>query len=137
MEQIALSSDAACAAALKELNSAKGRYAAVKSEAEYEAEVAKGDADAQAKRDADREKSKELEAKISTGPTLANFVAVKMGMSYPEVKDAVGYDGDEVSQVEIGGIRDTMFQWTGRWGNNMIVTFENGTVTSKAQFGLK
>jgi pyruvate/2-oxoglutarate dehydrogenase complex dihydrolipoamide acyltransferase (E2) component len=67
----------------------------------------------------------------------AKYRRVKTGMTYDEVHVIVGAHGQELSRVEVGGITAVVFMWQNRDGSNMNVTFQNGRVAAKAQFGLK
>jgi len=61
---------------------------------------------------------------------------LREGMSYAQVKDIVGFPGEELSSVELGGISTKMYMWQNMGGSNMNVTFQNGRLIAKAQFRL-
>ena len=65
-----------------------------------------------------------------------NFLNIKMGMSYDEVKNILG-DGKEISSSEISGINTTIYEYDGKGISNITVTLQNNSVTSKTQLGLK
>lgn len=71
--------------------------------------------------------------------TLGNFYRVKIGMSKDEVLDILGDRCELSSLVEIRGRQMAIVTWRddGFLGGNCNVTFQNGEVIAKAQFGLK
>ena len=75
----------------------------------------------------------------SAGVTMANFSRLKTGMTYSQVVEILGKEGEELSSNEIGGYKTVMYKWDGDagWGSNMNAMFQNGKLNSKAQFGLK
>lgn len=88
-----------------------------------------------------KEQPKEQEAqnkqppKEETKVSYENFMKIKMGAKYDEVKTLLG-EGTEESSSEIGGTKTTLYSWTGPGISNMNVTIQNGIVTGKAQAGL-
>ena len=76
--------------------------------------------------------SKKEDSKIN----YDNFLKIKMGIAYEDVIALLG-EGVEQSSSEIGGIKTTMYTWTGKGISNMNVTIQNDLVTGKAQMGLK
>ena|SRR2546423_4640173 len=79
----------------------------------------------------------------ASGVTMAGYQRLKQGMKYDPVVKILGKEGTEVSS---GGARTglfskvkiVMYQWFAGDGRaNIIVTFKNGKLTSKAQAGLK
>jgi hypothetical protein len=81
---------------------------------------------------AKQEEPKKEETKI----TYENFMNIKMGQSYDEVKALLG-DGKESSSSDDGGIKTIMYQWQGSGIGNISITFQNGAATIKAQAFLK
>lgn len=71
--------------------------------------------------------------------TMAEFNQIQTGMTYDEVVAIVGSPGEILSTSTVGGYTVTMVSWYGDAysGANANVTFSNGEVTAKAQFGLK
>lgn len=73
--------------------------------------------------------------------TLALFGQIQTGMSYQEVRDIVGGDGELISSVDIGEpeLKTEMYTWNGNGpiGSNANVMFQGGKVSSKGQFGLE
>jgi hypothetical protein len=73
--------------------------------------------------------------------TKAEFDQIQNGMSYQQVVDIVGSDGELLSEVGSPGSQfyTQMFKWdgSGSLGSNANVMFQGGVVQSKAQFGLK
>jgi hypothetical protein len=73
-----------------------------------------------------------------TGVTKANYNELKTGMTYSQVVQVLGKDGDELSSNEIGDIKTVMYKWDGdSFGSNMNAMFQNDKLMSKAQIGLK
>ncbi|AQR93734.1 DUF3862 domain-containing protein [Clostridium saccharoperbutylacetonicum] len=89
-------------------------------------------ADTNAKQDDKKEEPKKEDTKI----TYENFMNIKMGQSYDEVKALLG-DGKESSSSDDGGIKTIMYQWQGSGIGNISITFQNGAATIKAQAFLK
>lgn len=74
--------------------------------------------------------------------TLSEFNAIENGMTYEQVVNIVGSEGDVLSSVDLGigaEYASAMYTWEGdgSTGANANVTFQGGKVISKAQFGLK
>ena len=69
--------------------------------------------------------------------TNADFIEIGTGWNYDRVKSVLRNDGKEVSRVELGGISTVVYQWTNTDGSNVIITFQDGKLVSKAQAGLK
>lgn len=70
--------------------------------------------------------------------TKAEFDQIQMGMSYEQVREIIGGDGDVMSEVEIGGMRTVVYMWKGNsLGANANFTFTSGALQARAQFGLK
>ena len=56
-------------------------------------------------------------------------------MSYEEVTAIIGEEGENISEVAIGDIVTTIYQWDEGF-TNCNVTIQNDEVTGKAQFGI-
>lgn len=71
--------------------------------------------------------------------TLEEFNQVRNGMTYRQVTGAIGSDGVLSSSYNSNGYDFAIYSWEGYgdMGANANITFENGKVTGKAQFGLK
>ena len=71
--------------------------------------------------------------------TLEEYYKIDTGMSYDEVKNIIGSHGELTSKVDSNGYVIEMYTWYGNGiaGSNANVTFENGKMTAKAQFGLE
>ncbi len=116
------------------------RLAALTPEQRQAEDKAKADAEAEA-RAADERKAKreafrqaEIEARRLS---MKKYNAIATGMTYDDVIAILG-NGEELSRVELGGIQTVMFMWKEAGGiGNMNVTFQQGRVVSKAQFGLR
>lgn len=73
------------------------------------------------------------------GITAEKFNAIASGMTYDEVVNIVGSDGELSSQVDIGDdeYKTEIYVWYGAvTGSNANVTFQGGKVVAKAQLGL-
>ena len=70
---------------------------------------------------------------------MENYNRLKTGMTYAQVVQILGKEGEELSSNEIGGYTTVMYKWDGDagWGANMNAMFQNGKMNSKSQFGLK
>jgi hypothetical protein len=74
----------------------------------------------------------------SGGVTLANFNRVETGMTYAEVSEIFGGPGDLSMETEIIGTIMEIYSWRAAAGfGNVTISFTDGRVASKAQFGLK
>lgn len=71
--------------------------------------------------------------------TLEEYNKIQNGMSYDEVVSIVGSPGTDTATSGAGGFTIRMVSWEGNGmlGSNANVTFTNGTVSGKAQFGLE
>ena len=73
------------------------------------------------------------------GITAEKFNAIETGMTYDDVVNIVGSEGELSSQVDIGGdeYKTEIYVWYGAVpGSNANVTFQGGKVVAKAQLGL-
>ncbi len=71
---------------------------------------------------------------------LEKFNNVETGMSYNEVCNILGYEGELISEVNIGDdkLATKMYAYYGEnLGSNANFTFQNDKLISKAQIGLK
>ncbi|SIT08062.1 DUF3862 domain-containing protein [Kroppenstedtia eburnea] len=84
-----------------------------------------------------KEKPKKEEPKKDNEVTKAEYDQIKNGMSYQEVVNIIGFEGEENSQNEIGGTKTIMYTWMNPDGSNMNAMFQNDKLVQKAQFGLK
>ena len=60
-------------------------------------------------------------------------------MTYEEAVAIIGGEGELSSQVDVAGYNTIIYIWEGEGsiGANANVTFQNNSLTAKAQFGLK
>lgn len=71
--------------------------------------------------------------------TMNEFNAIETGMSYDDVVNIIGSNGELSSQVDIGdsAYKTEIYTWYGIVpGANANVTFQGGKVIAKAQIGL-
>ncbi|MBI5232536.1 MAG: DUF3862 domain-containing protein [Coriobacteriales bacterium] len=73
------------------------------------------------------------------GPaTVEKYDKIENGMSYDEVVEIMGSKGEELSSSEFGGVKVAVFLWYGSdRTSNMMITFQDDKVMSKAQYGLE
>lgn len=77
------------------------------------------------------------------GVTRENFLKIKDGMSYAQVVEIIGKEGEVLSETYLAGTSTVMYGWKPSnadrqpRGANMNVLFQNDKVVSKAQAGLK
>lgn len=71
--------------------------------------------------------------------TLEEFNKIETGMSYDEVKEIIGSDGELLSTSSFNNYSISIYIWYGKGsiGANANVTFTNGKVSGKAQAGLR
>ena len=76
---------------------------------------------------------------MSPKMTLDEFNRIEMGMSHAQVKEIVGGAGKITAKSEVAGITTAVveFEGSGSVGANANVTFQDGRVVAKAQYGLK
>ena|GEM_PF-506268 len=67
--------------------------------------------------------------------TAEHFRWIEPGMTYQEVTRLLG-QGELMSQTNIGNFDTRAYTWKKWNGANAIITFQNGKVVSKAQYGL-
>jgi hypothetical protein len=76
-------------------------------------------------------------AASNSNVTMAKFNQIQAGMSYQQVVNIIGKEGEEMSRVELAGYITVMYMWQNTDGSNMNAMFQNGGLISKTQFGLK
>lgn len=71
--------------------------------------------------------------------TLDEYSRIEMGMRYEEVTEIIGSYGTQMAVTEIVGYQTLMMSWDGIGSSsaNANITFSNGQVSAKAQFGLQ
>jgi len=63
------------------------------------------------------------------GVTKADFKTIKNGLTYKEVVEILGKEGEEMSRIGDGEFETGIYMWkTGFIGTNMNITFQNGRV---------
>ena len=80
------------------------------------------------------------EGEIKKDVTISadEFNKIKSGMTYKDMTEIIGGEGEVISEWEIGNIKTTMYKFNGSWfWSNANITVQNGKVMMKAQFGLK
>ncbi len=71
------------------------------------------------------------------GLTKANFKKIKTGMSYKEVVEILGEEGDELTKSVAAGQSIATYMWSAGTFSNVTLTFRNDKLISKFQMGLK
>ena len=76
--------------------------------------------------------------------TKAKYDSIHEGMSYTQVVNIIGSEGEEVASNKLDGvpgvmpsITTKMYMWQNSNGSNMNAMFQNDRLNNKAQFGLK
>jgi hypothetical protein len=69
--------------------------------------------------------------------TQAQYDRIRDGMSYEQVLDVIGTDGQELSRSNMAGYSTVVYSWTNPNGSNMNAMFQNDRLINKAQFGLR
>jgi hypothetical protein len=69
--------------------------------------------------------------------TQAQYDRIREGMTYEQVLDVIGTDGQELSRSNMAGYSTVMYSWTNPNGSNMNAMFQNDRLINKAQFGLR
>lgn len=71
--------------------------------------------------------------------SMEEFEALATGITYEEAVEIIGGEGELTSQVDVAGYDTKLYTWEGEgsFGSNANATFQNGKLTSKAQFGLE
>jgi hypothetical protein len=65
------------------------------------------------------------------------YARVQDGMAYSDVRSIIGADGEELSRVTLAGTTTIVYTWKNRDGSNMVATFQDDRLVTKAQFGLQ
>ena len=76
----------------------------------------------------------------TVGVTMANFNRLQNGMTYAQVVQILGKEGEQQSVMESGGVKIVMYKWDADRdgsGATMSAFFKNGKLDSKLQFALK
>lgn len=83
--------------------------------------------------------SEELSEATAELITLDEFNTIQNGMSYEEVVEIIGSEGEASSTATVGDITTSIYMWKGKGsvGANANVTFIDNKVSAKAQFGLE
>ncbi|HUF03760.1 MAG TPA: DUF3862 domain-containing protein [Aridibacter sp.] len=69
--------------------------------------------------------------------TQAKFNKIETGMSYDEVKEIIGSDGELTSESKIGNYESASYRWKGPNYSNIFVNFRDGKLQNKTQSNLK
>jgi hypothetical protein len=74
-------------------------------------------------------------------PTMADFRALRNGMTYLEAWDVLGGSGELTSENTFpdgmgGELKTELYTWSG-FGWSVMLTFQNNALMSKSQFGLE
>ncbi|MBP0018974.1 MAG: hypothetical protein J7647_15675 [Cyanobacteria bacterium SBLK] len=70
--------------------------------------------------------------------TMADYDAIPNGISLEEAQALLGSNGKEMSSSEVAGIKTEIHIWENNPPtSNITLTFQDGKLANKAQFGLK
>jgi hypothetical protein len=76
--------------------------------------------------------------------TFDEYQRIQNGLSYRQVVQIIGAEGEEVSRNKMEGVpgvmesvETVMYQWVNSSGSNMNAMFQNDMLIQRAQFGLK
>lgn len=72
----------------------------------------------------------------STKIDADKFAKIENGMTYDEVVSIIGSEGSEQSTNEIGDVKTTTYEWESDGWGVATITFQNGKVANKTQFGV-
>ncbi len=73
-----------------------------------------------------------------SGVTLDNFNRIETGMTYAEVTEIFGRPGDLSMETDLAGTKVEVYSWRATMGlGNATISFTDGLVASKFQFGLR
>ena len=80
----------------------------------------------------------ENETKNEEWISADEYDQIESGMSYDQVKEIVGSEGEELSTATVGDMTTTIYMWYGKDHiSNANVTFQDDAVMAKAQIGLE
>ncbi len=68
--------------------------------------------------------------------SMDKFDKIELDMSYDQVKDIMGSEGNETRSTKSGSYESNSYEWKGEKYARISVTFQNGKLTSKSQSGL-
>lgn len=68
--------------------------------------------------------------------TYADYLEITNGWDYAKVKEILKTDGSELSKVTVSGSISAVYLWKNADGSNIVITFQDDKVISKAQSGL-
>ena len=68
--------------------------------------------------------------------TRSEYERIREGMTYRQVVEIIGANGEEQSRSNLAGITTVMYSWMNANGSNMNAIFQNDQLVQKAQFGL-
>jgi hypothetical protein len=74
----------------------------------------------------------------SLGLTLSAYSQLETGISYERATEIIGISGTERAKTELEGLPTTViYGWDNPDGSNILATFQDNKLTTKAQAGLK
>lgn len=68
--------------------------------------------------------------------TMEMYNRIKEGMSYDQVCEIIGFEGEEQSRNNLAGTTTVMYRWSNSF-SGMSAIFHGDSLYSKSQFGLK
>lgn len=73
---------------------------------------------------------------LGANVTMSEYQRVQPGMSVDEVNRIIGINGIETARSEAGGFAVVIYVWKNSNGSNMMASFSQGKLTTKAQSNL-
>lgn len=70
------------------------------------------------------------------GITAEQYKKIENGMSYDQVKEIFGSDGENQSESEVAGVTTKLYMWSSDGFGKASIIFQNDKVTSKSQYGV-
>jgi len=83
-----------------------------------------------------KEKQHEFQEGQKVKFTKGMYDQIENGMSYNEVVQILGQEGEQISSSDIEGYSTEMYMWQNLDGSNLNIVIQNGIVSMKNQFGL-
>ncbi|MCB1024327.1 MAG: DUF3862 domain-containing protein [Acidobacteria bacterium] len=68
--------------------------------------------------------------------TIENYKKIKNGMTYEEVVEIFGEEGEEISSLDVAGYKSETYIWKSGTFTTVTLTFQNEKLMSKFQIGL-
>ena len=80
--------------------------------------------------------SSSSDAAESSNISMDKFNKMELGMSYEDVKEIMGSEGNQTSMTKSGSYESASYDWKGEKYARIMVRFQNGDLVYKSQSGL-